>query len=167
VPAILLRFLPHLIALGLVVGAVAYVHQRAYDRGQAEVQAEWDADKALQAQAVENQLKENASLKNETDLLRWKVEQELQPKLAASRDRAADLSKRLRESLALSSRVSEAASTAESGTGDGGRGSQSCGFAPGVERAIEQHFGASARDTAKLIAWQSWWEQLPAELKGE
>jgi hypothetical protein len=158
--------LPHLIALGLVVGAVAYVHQRAYNRGQAEVQAKWDADKALQAQAVENQLKENARLKNETDLLRWKVERELQPKLAASRDLAADLTKRLRDH-ARDSRVPEDSLTPGLSDGTSGRGSQSCGFTDGVGSAIENHLGASARDTAKLIAWQSWWEQLPAELKGE
>jgi hypothetical protein len=59
VPAILLRFLPHLIALGLVVGAVAYVHQRAYNRGQADIQAEWDADKALQLEDYNKRLKDS------------------------------------------------------------------------------------------------------------
>jgi hypothetical protein len=163
----LLRFAPYGIAVLLIVGGVAYVHQRAYNRGQASVQVKWDADKALQARAVEKQLTENARLQNEADLLRYLVEQELKPKLAASRDLAADLTKRLRDHISRSSAVSETPITASDPDGTSGVGSRACTFADGVGTALEDYFGAASRDSLRLNAWISWYEQLPAELKGE
>jgi hypothetical protein len=153
------------IAFGIAAVVLSIGLYKVYDAGRDSIQAEWDADKALQAKAVEKQITENARLKNESDLLRWKVEQELQPKLAASRDLAADLTNRLRDHISRSSAVSETPVTASDPDGTSGVGSRACTFADGVGTALESYFGAASRDSLRLNAWIEWYEQLPAELK--
>jgi hypothetical protein len=93
---LLLKYWKPLALLLLIGGGLFYVHQRAYNRGQAEIQAQWDQDKAKRQLALERALVDKAKLEDAYDLSEWKRQHEYEPKLKALATRNNDLVRELR-----------------------------------------------------------------------
>ena len=163
IPAIFLRYAPHLIALAVLVGGVFYVHQRAYNAGQSEIQAKWDAQKAIQELAYQEREKAVAKLENERDLLKYKIEAELQPKLASVSRRADDLANRLRRAYFAQAVLPVPAGT--SPVPDGTSGNRS--GPDDLDRAIGNVLGACQRDAIRLNAWIEFYSGLRATQSGD
>jgi hypothetical protein len=161
VPAILLRFLPHLIALGLVVAAVAYVHQRAFNAGEAKIQARWDADKAIQKLAYDKAAAETARIEEQRDQLSYRIDHVLKPKLAATESANRDLASRV---LNYSSRPRSAVPEISNGTrgpsvtvrigGDESKPDDR------VREALSLHLAACDRDAIRLNGWIEWYQLM-------
>ncbi len=157
IPFILPRLAPYGIAVVLLVGLGAYIHQRAYNRGQADIQQKWDAHSLRQNQVISRQQAENAKLENEYDLLRWKHEAAIKAKLAAI-DRSNELAARLREHFqaarpsSLSPPAVTAPGTAEPVEGAGGEG--------GTDEALKRYDTEAQICGVNEDAWLRWWDEV-------
>jgi hypothetical protein len=157
IPFILPRLAPYGIAVLLLVGLGAYIHQRAFNRGQAEVQAKWDAHSLRQNQVITRQLTENARLENERDLLRHQHNEAIKAKLAAI-DRSNELAARLRRHFQATSHspvsppAVAALGTAEPVEGAGGEG--------GTDEALKRYDTEAQICGVNEDAWLRWWNEV-------
>lgn len=151
---------PRLIGGGIILAALLagvwyYGHTR-YEAGKAIVQDELDRQRFAWQDAYDKQAADTAKIEEARDQLKWRIERELEPRLAAATDRGATLAARLREHAGRRvCALPEAAGTAAEpdGTGresdDGGR----------IDAAVERHLAACARDAERLNGWREWWNE--------
>lgn len=156
---------PKLLGYGLAAIAalslISLAAYKLYNAGRDSVQVKWDAERAIQQAALDKATAETARVENERRKLAQRIDNELQPKLEAVTRDAESLARRLRlAARSTSSPVSEAAGTSGILDGTSGGGSRSCTFTDGVGQALEDYFGASARDSERLNAWISFYRQL-------
>jgi hypothetical protein len=135
------------------------VHQRAFNAGEAKVQAKWDAHSLRQNQVITRQLTENARLENERDLLKFQHDAAIRAKLAAD-SRSADLARRLRSYYASQSALPQDAPAAPGPEGASGIGVGPDESGNGVDAAVQEVLTACRRDSIKLQGWQSWWTDI-------
>lgn len=153
IPA-LYRYLGGILILALVVGGIYF---KGRSDGKEVVQAELDAQRATWQQQFDKQSADTARIEEQRDQLTWRIENELQPKLAAVTAGADDLAGKLRQyTRRRVCAVSEAAgSTAVP---------DSAGRVPSdsdpVEAALGDHIAACARDAERLTGWQEFYEAL-------
>jgi hypothetical protein len=159
IPFILPRLAPYGIAVVLLIGLGAYVHQRAFNAGEAKVQALWDAHSLRQNQVISRQQLENAALENQRDLLKFQHDAAIRAKLAAD-SRATDLAARLRRYYASQSALPQDAPAAPGPEGASGIGSGPDESGDGVDAAVQEVLTACRRDSIKLQGWQSWWTDV-------
>jgi hypothetical protein len=151
------RLAPYGIAVLLLIGLGAYVHQRAFNAGEAKVQALWDAHSLRQNQVITRQQAENAKLQNDYDLIRWKHDAAIKDKRAAI-DRSNELAARLREHFqaARSGPLPEPASPAP-GTVEPVGGVESEG---GTDEALKRYDTAAQICGVNEDAWLRWWAEV-------
>jgi hypothetical protein len=151
---------------GLAIAAVlcsgAYVKgcSDGKSRGMAIVQKRLDLQRKVWDEGFAKQEAETRRVETA-----WNLEKErtnaLQAKLGAATTRGIDTARRLREYASRSERtLPEVAGSPGDSDGASGVGSQSCVFADGVGEALENHFGACARDAERLTEWQRFYEGL-------
>jgi hypothetical protein len=156
-PLILLRYWPHIAAVVIVMGGTFYIHQRAYNRGQADIQQKWDAHSLRQNQVISRQQTENAKLQNDYDLLRFQHNDAIKEKVAAVR-RGDDLARRLREHFQssspgpLSPPAVTAPGTAEPVEGAGGEG--------GTDDALKRYDTEAQICGVNEEGWLLWWDEV-------
>jgi hypothetical protein len=156
-PLILLRYWPHIAAVVIVMGGTFYIHQRAYNRGQADIQQKWDAHSLRQNQVISRQQTENAKLQNDYDLLRFQHNDAIKEKVAAVR-RGDDLARRLREHFQaartgpLSPPAVPAPGTAEPVEGAGSEG--------GTDEALKRYDIEAQICGVNEDAWLRWWNEV-------
>lgn len=151
---LLWRWLGGALIVVLVLGGI-YLKGRS--DGKAVVQAELDAQRATWQGQFDRQAAETARIEEARDQLKWRIERELEPRLAAATDRGATLAERLRQHT--SRRVcalSEAAGGPALPDGASGIAADS----GGVDEAVEQHFAACSRDAERLTTFQEFYRGL-------
>ena len=151
IPPIILRYLPHLIALVAIVGGVWSFGHNRYEAGQEAARAEMAADVARAAA-------ETARIDAERARLADRIEHDLQPKLKDATDRANSLSSRL-WAYTRSRPLPQAPGTAPEPSGSTG---ESADGDP-VGEALTAHLGACARDATRLAGWQEWYAGISGQ----
>ena len=163
IPAFILRYLPNILAIVVTLVGVWYYGHLRYRSGAESVHVAWTKEKAEQAKAYEARERAVAKLQNERDLLAYKVEHDLQPKLAATSRRADDLARRLREHYARPVTLPEAPGTSPEPDGTSGNRSGP----DDLDRAIGNVLGACQRDAIRLNAWIEFYSGLRATQSGD
>ena len=131
----------------IVIGGWYYGHTR-YNAGQDDI-------RAGVAEQVAAATAETARIEAERVKLSERIEDELQPKLAAADASARDTARKLR--IATSScPLPKAAGTAADPSASPGEP----GDAEAIGQATERFFAAAARDAERLAAWQEWYRGL-------
>lgn len=155
---LLVRPLPYIAAVAIIAGGLFYVHQRAYNRGQAEIQAKWDKERAIQKLAYEKQEQKVAALEDQRDLLNYRIERELTPRLAASDAYGRKLAARLRHYYANGGSVSAPPEATGDPFATGG-----VGIPPGeVDADLGAVISACQRDAIRLNGWIEWYRGVEA-----
>ena len=147
-PAIMLRYLPHILALAALVGGVLFYGHSRYNAGQADVRAEV-------AEQVAKATVETARIEAERDQISRKLENDILPRLQDATDRANSLAGRLRQH-SHSRPMPQAPGAAPSPSGEAREPSGD----GGVEQATERVFESCARDAERLKGWQDWYSAI-------
>lgn len=135
-------------------GAWHYGHTR-YEAGEAAVQARWDAERLIAAEAFAKQSAAVAATVEADKAISAKVQHELETRLGDSDARARDLAGRLRGYQA------SARGCAVSGAADRAAGPPTAPGEPGGDEAIERATAAvltaCGHDASRLQGFQDWW----------
>lgn len=143
----------------LLAGGLLYGHSR-YNAGQADVQALWDADKAVATQALLAAASRADDIRRADAAISEQVQHDLQTRALAADARNADLIRRLRDyekracDRAVSYPTSPPAGTTPAGPESGGDS--------GIGAAVGDVTGACRHDADRLAGWQAWWRGVEA-----
>lgn len=138
----------------LLAGVGWYGHVR-YNAGQADVQARWDADKAVATKALLDAASRADDIRRADAAISEQVQHDLETRALAADARNADLTRRLRdyETRACRGTVSEPSRTAS--------GASAATPEPGSDRGIAEAtaavVSACESDASVLIGWQDWY----------
>ena len=143
----------------LLAGGLLYGHSR-YNAGQADVQALWDADRAMATQALLAAASRAEDIRRADAAISEQVQHDLQARAATADARNADLARRLREyeKRACDRAVSQPA-PAPAGTTPAASES---GSDSGIGAAVGNVTGACRNDADRLAAWIAWWRGVAA-----
>jgi hypothetical protein len=158
------RAIPYIVVAVLSLGCIFYAYSRGHSAGEAKVQAKFDTYKSAQAKAVEKQIADNARLQNEGDLLRYRIERDLAPKLAAAGADNKRLAGLLREHYARNSSSPLPQDPVASADSPGDVRDRS--LAAEIDATFGEIAKSCRRDGARQNGgWLPWWEGIPCELK--
>ena len=143
----------------LLAGGWWYGHVR-YSAGRADVQALWDADKAVVTTALLDAASRADAIRRADAATARKVQDELQAKLDAAAAGRDDLARRLRLYAARTcDRAVPRPAPAASGTAAAAAES---GSDRGVAEATADVVTACRADSAVVEGWQAWWRGIEA-----
>ena len=161
-PAILLRYLPHLLGALAVVGLLSWGAYSLYSHGEAAgraiVQKQWDdATSELARQRALQDAETRAKMERDSRIAK-EIQDALQQKLDSADARGRDLARRLLDYQARIAAL-QLSRPADPATGaDGTPGVPEDGGAVG--QALEEHLAACGRDAERLAGWQEWWARV-------
>lgn len=131
-----------------------YGHVR-YNAGQADVQARWDADKAVATQALLAAASRADDIRRADAVISEQVQHDLQTRALAADARNADLTRRLRDY------EKRACDRPVSGPAESTPGTAVTPPEPGSDRGIAEAVAAVVSacesDASVLIGWQDWY----------
>ena len=138
----------------LLAGGWWYGHVR-YSAGRADVQALWDADKAVVTTALLDAASRADAIRRADAAISEQVQHDLQTRALAADARNADLTRRLREHEARACR------SPVSGPAGPSAGTAPAGPEPGSDRgiapAVAAVVSACESDSSRLLGWQDWY----------
>lgn len=155
--------------VAVLSGAWHYGHTR-YEAGEAAVQARWDAERLIAAEAFAKQAAAVAATVEADKAISAKVQHELETRLADSDARTGDLARRLQNSRICPGGGSLSSTSAAAGTVQDGRESGGAGevgrLADAIRDAESDALVACARDGQALSAVAPWYDKV-RENRGE
>ena len=138
----------------LLAGGLLYGHSR-YNAGQADVQALWDADRAMATQALLAAASRAEDIRRADAAISEQVQHDLQARAATADARNADLARRLREY------EKRACDRAVSGPASPPAGTTPAAPEPrsdsGIAAATAAVVSACESDSSLLLGWQDWY----------
>ncbi len=143
----------------LLAGGLLYGHSR-YNAGQADVQALWDADKAVATQDLLAAASRADDIRRADAAISEQVQHDLQTRALAADARNADLTRRLRDyekracDRAVSYPTSPPAGTTPAGPEPGSD--------RGIAAATATVVSACESDSSRLLGWQDFWRGVEA-----
>jgi hypothetical protein len=145
----------------LLWGAYSWAYGRGEAAGAADVQLQWDKQRAANQLAVEQAQKDVDAAVTRANKIAKEIQDALEPQIDAADARARDIAGRLLHSeagLAACRRAAAAVATAEPAGASGV--AESVGA---VGQATEEFFAACARDAERLNSLNRWFDRVWAD----
>jgi hypothetical protein len=141
---------------GIALAVLAVVSTGAYFKGRGDgadkIQAQWDADKLVAAEAFRVAVANTEAVKAERDTALKEITDDLKPKLEAAESAVGGLARRLRLATQPARDCPVPGDPASAGTDSGPGGIPDSTLE--IERDADEAWRAAARDSARLTACQ-------------